>query len=241
MTTQIHEPKYEALRARLEADIRTGLRPHDPLPSERKLMATYEVSRMTVRQALRLLADDGLVYRVQGSGTFVADPTMITKSLTLTSFTEDITARGMLPGSRSQEVERIEAEAEVAQDLGLSPGAPVVHVQRVRTADGSPMCIEDVWVPADLLPPDFGTQSVASLYATFESLGQVPDVAEQTIRATVVDSAQAALLDVAPHSPAFVVSRVTYTADARPIERGRSVYRADRYDFRVSVQRRRHP
>ncbi|GAA1735354.1 transcriptional regulator NagR [Isoptericola hypogeus] len=241
MTTETHEPKYEALRAQLEADIRTGLRPHDPLPSERKLMATYEVSRMTVRQALRLLAEEGLVYRVQGSGTFVSDPTMISKSLTLTSFSEDIASRGMRPGSRSQHVERIEAEAEVAQDLGLSPGAPVVHVERVRTADGSPMCIENVWVPADLLPTDFGSEAVPSLYATFESLGHVPDVAEQTIRATVVDAAQAALLDVAPHSPAFMVSRVTYTADARPLERGRSIYRADRYDFRVSVQRRRRP
>jgi GntR family transcriptional regulator len=240
MTTQVHEPKYEALRAQIEADIRAGLRPHDPLPSERKLMATYGVSRMTVRQALTLLADDGLVYRVQGSGTFVADPATITKSLTLTSFSEDITARGMVPGSRSQRIERIEADAEVAQDLGLSPGATVVHIERVRTADGSPMCIENVWVPADLLPAEFGQAPVASLYATFEQLGLTPDVADQTIRATVVDSAQAALLGVAPHSPAFVVSRITYTSDARPVERGRSIYRGDRYDFRVSVQRRRH-
>lgn len=178
---------------------------------------------------------------MQGSGTFVADPTMISKSLSLTSFSEDIRARGMEPGSSSQQIERVEAEAEVAQDLGISPGVEVIHVERVRTADGSPMCIENVWLPAELVPADFGTQSVTSIYQTFEALGIEPDVAEQTIRATVVDAAQAALLDVPPHSPAFVVSRVTYTADARAIERGRSIYRADRYDFRLSVQRRRRP
>jgi GntR family transcriptional regulator len=233
------EPKYEALRARIAADIRAGLRPHDPLPSERQLMASYGVSRMTVRQALSMLADEGLVYRVQGSGTFVADPAKISKSLALTSFSEDITARGMVPGSSSQRIECVEADADVAQDLAISPGTPVIHIERVRTADGSPMCIENVWVPADLLPEAFGTGPVTSLYATFERAGLAPEVADQTLRATVVDTAQAALLGVAPHSPALVVSRVTYTSDARAIERGRSIYRADRYDFRVSVQRRR--
>jgi len=232
-------PKYEMLRSRLEADIRSGLHPHDPLPSERQLMVDYSVSRMTVRQALGLLADDGLVYRVHGSGTFVADPAMISKSLRLTSFSEDIRARGMVPGSSSQHCERIEAEADVAQDLGLSPGAPVVHLIRVRTADGSPMCLEDVWLPADLLPDDFGTSSIDSLYETFVRLGIEPDIAEQRLRATVVDASQAALLGVAPHSPAFIVSRVTFNSDARPIERGRSTYRADRYDFRLTVQKRR--
>jgi GntR family transcriptional regulator len=230
MSSSVIEPKYEALRARIEADIRAGLRPHDPLPSERQLMVSYGVSRMTVRQALSMLADDGLVYRIQGSGTFVADPAKISKSLSLTSFSEDITARGMVPGSSSQRVQRVEADADVAQDLLLSPGAAVVHIERVRTADGSPMCIENVWVPADLLPANFGTGPMDSLYATFESLGLGPEVADQTLRATV-----------APHSPALLVSRVTYTSDARPIERARSLYRADRYDFRVSVQRRRRP
>ena len=233
------EPKYEALRSRIEADIRAGLRPHAALPSERQLMASYGVSRMTVRQALSMLADDGLVYRVQGSGTFVADPAKISKSLALTSFSEDITARGMVPGSSSERIERVEADVDVAQDLALSPGSPVVRIERVRTADGSPMCIENVWVPADVLPDDFGSRPMTSLYAAFEQAGFTPEVADQTLRATVVDTAQAALLGVAPHSPALLVSRVTYTSDARAIERARSIYRADRYDFRVSVQRRR--
>lgn len=239
MNIQIPQPKYEAIRARLEADIRAGLQPHDTLPSERQLMAAYGVSRVTVRQALSMLAEDGLVYRVHGSGTFVADPAKISKSLTLTSFSEDIAVRGMVPGASSMSVERVEADPEVAQDLGISPGATVLHIERVRTADGSPMCIENVWLPADLLPGDFGNGPLDSLYVALEELGLGPEVADQTLQATVVNTAQAALLGVAPYSPALLVSRVTYTSDQRPIERARSVYRGDRYDFRVSVQRRR--
>jgi GntR family transcriptional regulator len=228
--------KYESLRAQIAADIAV-LGPHDPLPSERTLMTTYGVSRMTVRRALSLLADDGLVYRRRGSGTYVADPAMISKSLSLTSFSEDVRDRGMTPGARSQRVLRLPAESDVAADLGLSPGAPVVHLERVRTADGFPLCIEEVWLPERLVPADFATGPVTSLYDTLRGLGVEPEMASQTIRATVVNADQAAQLDVAPLSAAFSVSRVTYTADARPIERAHSLYRADRYDFTFSVHR----
>lgn len=229
--------KYEALRAQIAADIVAGLAPHDPLPSERALMTTFAVSRMTVRRALSLLVDEGLVYSRRGSGTYVADPAMISKSLSLTSFSEDVRERGMTPGARSQRVRRRQAEADVAADLGISPGMPVVHLERVRTADGIPLCIEEVWLSADLVPEDFATGTVTSLYRALSELGIDPERASQTIRATVVNADQAAELDVAPQSAAFSVSRVTYTADGRPIERAHSLYRADRYDFTFSVHR----
>ena len=229
--------KYARLRATIADDIAAGLSPHDPLPSERALMTTYGVSRMTVRRALGLLVEEGLVYRRRGSGTYVADPAMISKTLSLTSFSEDVRERGMTPGALTQQVRRLPAEADVAADLGLSPGADVVHLERVRTADGIPLCIEDVWLAGDLVPEDFASGTVVSLYDTLSDLGVEPQVASQTIRATVVNVDQAALLDVAPHSAAFSVSRVTYSADGRPIERAHSLYRADRYDFTFAVHR----
>lgn len=242
-------PKYAVLRNQLDAEVLTHLVPGSPLPPERALMDTYGVSRATVRRALDLLAADGLVTRVQGAGTFVADPATVSKSIALTSFTEDIEARGMRPGSRLLHVVRQAADADIAQDLGLSPGAPIVHVSRLRTADGTPMCVENAWLPAALLPDDLstlGAQSHAggraetSLYALLEAAGIVPETAEQTIRATVVDEDQAAQLGVAPQSPAFLVTRVTRDGSGRAIERGHSVYRADRYDFRITIQRRRN-
>ena len=235
------ELKYATLRATLADDIAAGLAPHDPLPSERTLMTTYGVSRMTVRRALSLLVDDGLVYRRRGSGTYVADPAMITKTLSLTSFSEDVHERGMTPGASTQRVRWLPAEADVAADLGISPGTEVVHLERVRTADGIPLCIEEVWLSADLVPADFASAAVASLYDTLSDLGIEPQVATQTIRATVVNVDQATLLDVAPHSAAFSVSRVTCSTEGRPFERAHSLYRADRYDFTFAVHRGPRP
>lgn len=231
------EPKYEVLRLQLRRDIEAGMRPHEALPSERELMAHYGVSRMTVREALSRLVDEGLVYRRRGSGSFVADPHTITKSLSLTSFSEDIKARRMAPGTRLVLAERIAAEAQVATDLRLSPGDPVIHLERVRTADRTPMCVENVWLPVEVVGDALDPQSLDSLYERLEAIGAGPTRADQTIRATVVDARQADLLSVPPHSPALVVNRITYDSRGRAVERAGSVYRADRYDLQVTVTR----
>lgn len=230
------QPKYQELRQLLRDELATLL-PHDPLPSERELMSTYGVSRMTVRQALQLLSEDGLVYRVHGSGTFVADPTTVVKSLRLTSFSEDITARRMTPGSRLLLQEQLEADAEIAHDLRLTPGDPVLHLERLRTADGLPMCLENVWLPASLFPGLGEGFTGDSLYKALDEAGVGPERAEQHIRATVLNPRDAALLDVPSYSAALLMDRVTYDAAARPIERARGLYRADRYDVQVTVTR----
>lgn len=232
-------PKYEILRTELEQMISNGLNAHAALPSERELMARYGLSRMTVREALTRLVDDGLVYRVHGAGTFVSDGAKITKSLTLTSFSEDIRSRGMEPGSRSAEMHRIEADATTASVLNISPGAPVVHIQRVRTADDLPMCLENVCISADLVPDDFRLGEHASLYEYLEGIGRGPVTASQTIQATVLTKEQAGLLEVPPYSPALAVSRVTADAQGRAVEQAKSLYRADRYDFHVTVEKAR--
>ncbi|WP_084958423.1 GntR family transcriptional regulator [Thermoactinospora rubra] len=233
------EPKYERLRRTLVELIETRLAPHDPLPSERELMQRYGVSRMTVREAIERLVRDGRVYRVQGSGTFVADAGKITKSLTLSSFSEDIRARRMVPGGKLLLMEREPADVNVARDLFVEPGAPVVHLRRLRTADGEPMCLENVWIPEDLVPGLVGLGEVDSLYGRLEQAGAAPEYADQTISATVVTPEQAELLGVPNNFPALEVSRVAYDARGRAVERGISVYRADRYDFRVTIARGR--
>ncbi|RJT97345.1 GntR family transcriptional regulator [Arthrobacter frigidicola] len=232
-------PKYEILRTELEQLITSGLDAHAPLPSERELMAQYGLSRMTVREALTRLAEDGLVYRVQGAGTFVSDLTKITKSLTLTSFSEDIRARGMVPGSRASTVTWTEADADTASVLNISPGARIVHMERVRTADGLPMCLENVWISAELVPENFELDENSSLYDYLEGIGRGPVTASQTIQATVLTTDQANLLEVPPYSPALAVSRVTADAQGRVVEQAKSLYRADRYDFHVTVEKAR--
>jgi len=228
--------KYEQLRSSLAQELEK-LVAHDPLPSERELMARHGVSRMTVRQAIAGLADDGLVYRVQGSGTFVADPAKVTKSLHLTSFSEDIRGRRMVPATKLLLSERIAADASVANFLSLEPGTDVVHLERLRTADGSPMCLENVWLPASLVDGVDYADVGGSLYDALADAGLAPEYADQQIRATVLDPRDAQLLAVPAFSPALLVARVTYDARGRAVERAVGLYRADRYDFEFTVTR----
>ncbi|MFB7084917.1 GntR family transcriptional regulator [Streptomyces sp. NPDC056296] len=233
--------KHEALRRALSKMIDDGLAPHEALPSERELMQRFAVSRMTVRRAVERLAQEGRVYRVQGAGTFVADPATISKSLHLTSFSEDIRARRMVPGSRLLQLERTGADMVCARDLFVEPGAPLVHIARLRLADDEPMCLENAWLPEAYVPGLVDQGEPDSLYQLLSRAGVAPESADQTIRATVLDSEQARLLEVPPHFPALLVQRITRDARGRAVERAESLYRADRYDFRVTVFRERHP
>ncbi|MDG6103425.1 GntR family transcriptional regulator [Dactylosporangium aurantiacum] len=238
MTSTQGERKHEIVYQRLLTEIQQVLQPHDPLPSERELTARYQMSRATVREAMRRLEEEGWVYRQQGSGTYVADPATISKSLALTSFSEDMRARRLTPGSKLLSWQRIPATAEVARDLGLSPGTPVVYVERLRLADGSPMCVEQVWILATVVGDVEESRLGGSLYETLTERGAAPHHADQIIAATVTDPDQSALLGVPPFSPALHVTRVTFDAAGRAVERGESVYRADRYSYRITVTRR---
>lgn len=233
------EPKHEVLRRAL-LDLVEAAAPHDMLPSERELMQRYGVSRVTVRRAVERLDQEGRIYRVQGAGTFVADRSTSSKSLRLTSFSEDIRERRMVPAGRVLVVEGVHADVTNARDLFVEPGTPLVHLERLRTADGEPMCLENVWLPEALVPGLLEEDSPGSLYERLEKAGAAPQSAEQTVRATVVDTRQAALLNVPPHFPALHVERVTRDGRGRPVERAVSLYRADRYDFRFTITRERH-
>jgi GntR family transcriptional regulator len=163
--------KYEQLRRRLQADIDT-LKPHAPLPTERDLAATYEVSRTTVRQALDTLEDAGAIYRVQGAGTFVASP-IISKSLTLTGFSEDMTARGLQPSSQLLAVDLLPAGRQLADQLQIAERDEVIRINRLRRADDSPMCLESVHLPGRRVPglldvDQLNSPFTGSLYALLE-------------------------------------------------------------------------
>ena len=134
-------PKYYQLREILLDLIERELTVDAPVPSERELAARYGLSRMTARQAIEHLVSEGKLYRVQGRGTFVARPKIV-MPLRLTSFSEDMRARGMIPGARDLGRRSIEAPAAVARELGVEAGAPIYVVERLRTADGVPMALE---------------------------------------------------------------------------------------------------
>jgi len=232
------QAKYEELRQELLAEM-AGSAPHTPLPTEREISARHGVSRNTVRQALDALETSGSVYRVQGAGTFVAPP-VVSKSLALTSFSEDMRERDLVPASRLLAAETVRAGRQIAERLGIAPDAEVVRVSRLRLADGSPMCLENVHLPADRVPGLAREDLSGSLYALLtERYGLQIRSAEQVVRAVDLDETESALLGVPVGVSGLRVQRVGLDRRDTPVEATTTLYRADRYDIRFTVRRSR--
>src|SRR6187397_791154 len=123
----------------------------DAIPSERQLCADLGVSRLTVRAALDDLVRDGMLIRRHGSGTFVSEP-KIAQELTMTSFTDDMRRRGMVPASRTLGLEVVPAGARLGRFLHVSPSEPIVVAKRLRLADSESMAIETLHVRDALVP-----------------------------------------------------------------------------------------
>ena len=230
------QAKHEELRQTLLAAM-AGSPPHTPLPTEREISARHGVSRNTVRQALDALETAGSVYRLQGAGTFVA-PSVVSKSLSLTSFSEDMRARDLEPASRLLAAQTVRAGRRVAEQLGISPDDEVVRVSRLRLADGSPMCLENVHLPAVRVPGLAEEDLSGSLYDLLAERYRL-DIrsAEQIVRAVDLDETESALLGVPPGSSGLRVRRVGLDRRESPVEATTTIYRADRYDIRFTVRR----
>src|ERR671937_344696 len=196
----------------------------EAIPPERRLSRKLGVSRLTLRAALDDLVRDGYLERRHGSGTFVSEP-KIAQQLTLTSFSEDMRRRGMVAGSRTIELREIHAGAAVGRALNVSPDARVVLIRRLRLADGEPMALETLHVPAAVVPGL--TREVlenASFYDLLEKRYRVIiDSGMRWIEPTVTNGEESALLGVPLHSPAFLSKRPSRTAEGQTVEFVRSL------------------
>jgi GntR family transcriptional regulator len=202
----------------------------DALPSERRLSTDLSVSRPTLRSVIDELVREGLLLRRHGSGTYVAEP-KIALPLTMTSFSEDMSRRGMVPSSRVVSFELTSAGAKLGQRLRLSPVEEVWVITRLRLADDETMAIEWLHAPRRLLP-DLKREDLAqrSFYELLrERRGIVIASGVQTIEPTVTSPEEADLLGVPVHSPAFLFERTTEGQGGEVVEFVRSVYRGDRY------------
>jgi GntR family transcriptional regulator len=229
-------PRYIDIGERLAAEV-SLMQPGDQLPKERELAERFAVSRMTVRQALSLLTDQGRVYSVRGHGTFVAEP-VVSKDATLASFTEDMIARGLTPGSRLLSAGEVPAPGPIARALELPAGAPLFQIERLRLADDVPMCLETVHLPARLFPRLLEHDLTGSLYSLLGSRFKTTVArAEQTFSAERLNKRQADLLGVPMGSPALVMRRIGVDTRGRLVEHGESIYRNDRYEFKLGITR----
>jgi len=230
-------PKYFQLREILLDLIESDELPIGaPIPSERELGQRYGLSRMTVRQAVDHLVSEGRLQRVPGKGTFVARP-KIELTLRLTSFSDDMRARGLTPGARDLDRRIMRASAHLARQLGIQPGDEVHFIERLRTADGEPLCIERAHIPVTLAP-DLADHDLTdrSLYELLETAyGLVLDAGELTIDAGIADPAEADLLKL-PRGGAVLLLQRRAFAGGVCAELGVSTYRADRYQLRTALE-----
>jgi GntR family transcriptional regulator len=202
----------------------------DSIPSERQLGIDLGVSRLTVRAALDELVREGYLVRRRGAGTFVAEP-KVAKGIDITSFSDDMRARGLTPGSRTIELREIPAGARLGRILHVSPSEPIMSVKRLRLADGEPMAIELLHVRSSLVPGLTAQDlEVNSFYDLLVSRFDVAIIGgTQTVEPTVTNDEESAALGVPLHSPALLFERVTRTAEGDVVEYTSSTYRGDRY------------
>jgi len=222
-------PLYQQLQRALREAIENGvIAPEDALPPERDLAEMLGVSRITVRKAIDELAEEGLLVRKQGSGTFVSN--RVEKNFAkLTSFSEDMRARGREPRSVWLTKAAGTVTPEESLTLRSSPGTPVFRFHRIRYADDAPMAIEYATVLANCLPSVEAVQS--SLYEALEQTGNRPVRALQRLRAVLFTAEQAKLLKAQERDAGLLVARVGYLKDGRAVEFSQSYYRGDIYDF----------
>ena len=199
------------------------------IPSERQLSVDLGVSRLTLRAALDDLAREGYLVRKRGSGTYVQQP-KISQQLTMTSFSEDMRHRGMVPGSRTLSLTRELAGARLGRFLNVSPGDEIVVVKRLRLADGVSMAIETLHIPAVIVPEVKPRDLEGSFYELLRSrYGVEIASASQMIEPTVTNEEESDALGVPLHSPAFLFERTSRDARGRTLEFVHSIYRGDRY------------
>jgi GntR family transcriptional regulator len=222
-------PLYQQLQRQLRAALDSqALGVDDPLPAERSLAAEFEVSRITVRKAIDALVQEGLLARRQGSGTFVR--ARMEKSFSkLTSFSEDMCARGLKPHSVWLKKFQGTVTPEEALGLRASPGTPVYRFHRIRFADGAPMALEYSTVLASCLPSADSVES--SLYEALARRGNRPARALQRLRAVLLTPSQARMLRAKAGSAGLLVERQGFHADGWGVEVSQSFYRGDIYDF----------
>jgi GntR family transcriptional regulator len=233
-TPERTSPLYLWLAALLRDQIEAGhLTAHGPVPSERVLSERYGVSRMTARHALETLTLEGYLYRNPRRGTFVAEPRL---RFSVGSFTRNMTEAERAPGTEVLSASTVDPDPMVAELLALPAGGRVHVLQRLRTALGEPIAIENIQLSAARFPDLLEHDLAGSLWALLRTRYDVhPERADARVVAVTLDRFEAEALDVKAGSPAIVLTRTVYDSEGGVVELARDVYRGDRTEFEVSA------
>jgi GntR family transcriptional regulator len=226
----LHQQLYEILRHKiLQGEWKVG----EMIPTEPELMQQFKLSRITVRRALNRLVDEGLIYRQQGRGSFVAERTLEQGLTRIISFTEDMNQRGMVPRTEVLFSDLVPAPQDVAERLGLEAGIETARLERLRIASDEPLSIEESYLVHSYFPGVLENDyAVNPLRESLEAKYGIRILrAKQIIRAVRASTHQARLLTVSAGSPLLFIERVSYSQQNIPVEFLRIYYRGDRYSL----------
>jgi GntR family transcriptional regulator len=230
---------YQLKEIILEMIDNMELQPGDLIPPERELCEIHGISRMTARKAIDVLVNEGLVYREQGRGSFIAEPRINHPISKLVGFTEDHTSRGSRAETRLLEFEIEPASKSYAQRLQIPEGSLMIKARRLRTVDGEPLSIENIYLPKDLFPDLTGDMiDNKSFYTLVEKkYGFTLSYAKQTIEPLLINDYDSDLLKQEKNALGLLFRRTTYVKCGRIIEYTKTVYRSDRYRYEITLDR----
>jgi GntR family transcriptional regulator len=237
-------PYYVQLKHALSDEIESGnWKPGDRLPSEPELCQKYGVSRTVVRQALGEMTHEGLVVREKGRGTFVTEPKIRSRSLvhSLVGFYEDMAERGYPPITDVLEQSIEPASPKLATSLEIDPMTPVIKLVRLRYVQDEPIVLVSSYLPYDLCPTLVNADLTNQSLYTFlkQEYGLSVARGRRTIDAVLATEREAELLQIEKGAPLLRLDSVSYMQDGRPLEYFNGLWRSDRSQFEVVIDRGR--
>lgn len=229
----MQSPVYIQIHNRIKKDIEDGRwQVGDRIPAERELAVTFSVSRMTLRQAVQTLVDEGILERRVGAGTFVASQKVQERMSGVTSFTDVMLAQGKRPSSRTVSYHITNPSLSEVEQLGLKDGQQVLRMERVRYGDEVPICFEVAAIPLDLIQGFNKSEVTRSLYHVLETKGGYKlGGAQQKVSAVTASERIAKYLDVKRGDAILRLRQVSLLGDGRPFEYVRTQYVGGRFEF----------
>ncbi|AQW21750.1 GntR family transcriptional regulator [Lentilactobacillus curieae] len=204
----------------------------DRIPSERELSADFGVSRMTLRQAIQTLVDEGILERRVGSGTFVANQKVQEKMAGVTGFTDLMLAQGKQPSSKTISYHTMEPSLSEMEKLNIKETDLVLRMERIRYGDNVPICFEVATVPENIIEGLDKAEVTSSLYRSLEQKkGLVLGKAKQTVSAMLASERISEFLDIKRGDPILRLRQITNLQDGRPFEYVRTQYVGERFEF----------
>ncbi|WP_448167007.1 GntR family transcriptional regulator [Burkholderia ambifaria] len=235
-------PLYVQIKDTVRARILDGTyAPHSRMPSEHELCAMFDVSRITVRQALGDLQKEGLLFKLHGKGTFVSKPKAFQNVTSLQGFAEAMSSMGYEIVNQLRSVRTVKADRHLATKLNVPEGAPLVEIHRVRLLNREPVSLEQTWVPEALGKRLAGADlATRDIFLILENDCGVPlGHADVSIDAILADDDIVDALRVEESSPVLRIERLTHDASGTPIDYEHLYFRGDAFQYRLRIDRQK--